>query len=88
MLPGPHLPMPPPPEVDVVFKFILPLAIPMLLLSANIFRILRETGQLLKAFLLGGRHWPAGQTQHDTIGTLLDTLFMVLLFFHQPGSSL
>eukprot|EP00775_Hariotina_reticulata_P003199 gene3199-3476_t len=40
-------------EVDVVFKFILPLAIPMLLLSANIFRILRETGHLLKAFLLG-----------------------------------
>lgn len=44
---------PHPPEVDVVFKFILPLAIPMLLLSANIFRILRETGPLLLAFLLG-----------------------------------
>jgi uncharacterized membrane protein len=46
--------LPPHPlEVDVVFKFILPLAIPLLLLSANLFRILRETGPLLAAFLLG-----------------------------------
>jgi uncharacterized membrane protein len=44
---------PHPPEVDIVFKYILPLAIPMLLLSANVFRILRETGPLLLAFLLG-----------------------------------
>jgi uncharacterized membrane protein len=44
---------PHPPEVDIVFKYILPLAIPMLLLSANMFRIVRETGALLPAFLLG-----------------------------------
>jgi uncharacterized membrane protein len=44
---------PHPPEVDVVFKFLLPLAIPMLLLSANLARILTQTGPLLKAFLLG-----------------------------------
>ena len=44
---------PHPPEVDIVFKFILPLAIPMLLLSANLFRIVKETGSLLPAFLLG-----------------------------------
>lgn len=44
---------PHPPEVDIVFKYILPLAIPLLLLSANLFRILRETGPLLAAFLLG-----------------------------------
>lgn len=44
---------PHPKEADIVFKYILPLAIPLLLLSANISRILRETGTLLAAFLLG-----------------------------------
>jgi uncharacterized membrane protein len=44
---------PHPPEADLVFKYLLPLAVPMLLLSANIARILKETGGLLAAFLLG-----------------------------------
>lgn len=44
---------PHPAEADIVFKYILPLAIPLLLLSANITRILHETGGLLLAFLLG-----------------------------------
>jgi uncharacterized membrane protein len=44
---------PHPREADLVFKYLLPLAVPMLLLSANIGRILRETGPLLAAFLLG-----------------------------------
>jgi uncharacterized membrane protein len=51
---------PHPPEVDHVFKFILPLAIPMLLYSANVLRIVRETGRLLVAFLLGSACTLAG----------------------------
>ena len=51
---------PHPPEVNHVFKFILPLAIPMLLYSADVFRILRETGRLLLAFLLGSACTLAG----------------------------
>ncbi|KAI8465541.1 MAG: hypothetical protein J3K34DRAFT_454744 [Monoraphidium minutum] len=42
-----------PPEVGAVFKFLLPLAIPLLLLSADLRRILSQTGRLLAAFLLG-----------------------------------
>lgn len=49
-----------PPEVGVVFKFLLPLAIPMLLYSADLRRILRETGRLLLAFLLGAACTVAG----------------------------
>jgi uncharacterized membrane protein len=41
------------PEVNHVFKFLLPLAIPMLLYSANLVKILSSTGRLLAAFLLG-----------------------------------
>lgn len=51
---------PHPPEVNHVFKYILPLAIPMLLLSANIPRILSGTGKLLPAFLLGSACTVAG----------------------------
>eukprot|EP00195_Chlamydomonas_chlamydogama_P010083 CAMPEP_0202915942 /NCGR_PEP_ID=MMETSP1392-20130828/67146_1 /ASSEMBLY_ACC=CAM_ASM_000868 /TAXON_ID=225041 /ORGANISM="Chlamydomonas chlamydogama, Strain SAG 11-48b" /LENGTH=157 /DNA_ID=CAMNT_0049608155 /DNA_START=316 /DNA_END=787 /DNA_ORIENTATION=+ len=41
------------PELHAVYKYILPLAIPMLLFSADIRRIFKETGRLLPAFLLG-----------------------------------
>ncbi|KAG2485644.1 hypothetical protein HYH03_015616 [Edaphochlamys debaryana] len=41
------------PELHVVYKFLLPLAIPMLLFAADLRRILSETGRLLAAFLLG-----------------------------------
>jgi hypothetical protein len=44
---------PHPREAELVFKYLLPLAVPMLLLSANMGRILREAGPLLAAFLLG-----------------------------------
>eukprot|EP00898_Chlorokybus_atmophyticus_P008337 jgi/Chlat1/8504/Chrsp80S00639 len=37
----------------VVNKFILPLAVPLLLFSADLRRVLRETGRLLLAFVLG-----------------------------------
>uniref|UniRef100_A0A383V839 DUF819 domain-containing protein n=1 Tax=Tetradesmus obliquus TaxID=3088 RepID=A0A383V839_TETOB len=53
--------MPPhPPEADTVFKFLLPLAVPLLLLGANMRRILAETGPLLAAFLLGSAATAAG----------------------------
>ncbi|GAX86288.1 hypothetical protein CEUSTIGMA_g13700.t1 [Chlamydomonas eustigma] len=41
------------PELKIVYKFILPLAIPLLLFSANLRRVISETGRLLPAFLLG-----------------------------------
>lgn len=44
---------PGPKEMHVVYKFLLPLAIPMLLFSADLRRVLTETGRLLLAFLLG-----------------------------------
>jgi uncharacterized membrane protein len=40
-------------EVHLVFKFILPLAIPLLLFQANLLRIFTQTGRMLPAFLLG-----------------------------------
>ncbi|KIY99914.1 hypothetical protein MNEG_8047 [Monoraphidium neglectum] len=49
-----------PAEVGAVFKFLLPLAIPMLLLSADLRRIIGETGRLLPAFLLGAACTAAG----------------------------
>jgi len=51
---------PHPPEATVVFKFLLPLAVPMLLLAADLRRIVRETGRLLLAFLLGAATTTAG----------------------------
>jgi len=41
------------PELSVVYKYVLPLAIPLLLFSADLGRMLRETGRLLGAFALG-----------------------------------
>lgn len=40
-------------EVAVVFKFLLPLAIPMLLFGADLWEIWQQSGRLLPAFLLG-----------------------------------
>ncbi|KAG2435054.1 hypothetical protein HYH02_012051 [Chlamydomonas schloesseri] len=48
------------PELHVVYKFLLPLAIPMLLFAADLRRILSETGRLLAAFLLGAAATVAG----------------------------
>ncbi|MQL86451.1 hypothetical protein Taro_018986, partial [Colocasia esculenta] len=41
------------PAYDVVMEYLLPLAIPLLLFNADLRRILRSTGTLLLAFLLG-----------------------------------
>ena len=38
---------------DVVLEFLLPLAVPLLLFRADMRRVLRSTGTLLLAFLLG-----------------------------------
>jgi len=38
---------------DMVFSYFIPIAIPMLLFSSNISKILRESGKLLIAYLLG-----------------------------------
>ncbi len=50
---------------DVVWGYAVPLAIPLLLLNANIFKIWRETGKLLVIFLIGA----AGTLVGALIGT-------------------
>lgn len=41
------------PVYDMAFTYLIPLAIPLLLFNVNLRRMLRESGSLLKAFLLG-----------------------------------
>ncbi|MFP4090003.1 MAG: DUF819 family protein, partial [Cyclobacteriaceae bacterium] len=41
------------PVYEMVFTYVIPLAIPLLLFNVNIVRMVRESGRLLKAFLLG-----------------------------------
>jgi len=41
------------PIYDLVFTYVVPLAIPLLLFNVNIRRIVRESGRLLEAFLVG-----------------------------------
>jgi uncharacterized membrane protein len=56
------------PLYDMVFTYVIPLAIPLLLFNVNITRMIRESGRLLKAFLLG------------TLGICLGVGIGVLLF--------
>jgi len=41
------------PVYDFVFKFLIPMAIPLLLFNANIVRIIKESGRLIVIYLLG-----------------------------------
>lgn len=41
------------PVYDMVFDYFIPISIPMLLLSSNIIKIIRESGKLLIAFIIG-----------------------------------
>lgn len=41
------------PVYDLIFTYVVPLAIPLLLFNVNIRRIVRESGRLLEAFLVG-----------------------------------
>jgi len=41
------------PVYDMVFDYFIPISIPMLLLSSNIIKIIRESGKLLIAFIVG-----------------------------------
>ena len=50
------------PAYAVVNRFLLPLAVPLLLFAADLRRVVRDTGRLLLAFLLG------------TVGTVVGTL--------------
>lgn len=43
----------PVPVYDMVFDYFIPISIPMLLLSSNIMKIIRESGKLLIAFIIG-----------------------------------
>lgn len=61
------------PTYQVVMEFLLPLAIPLLLFNADLRRVIRSTGNLLRAFLIG--------SAATTIGT-------VVAFFIVPMRSL
>ena len=52
---------------DIVWGYAVPLAIPLLLLNANIIKIWRETGRLLAIFLIGA----VGTLAGAIVGTLL-----------------
>ena len=41
------------PSHDAVMEYLLPTAVPLLLLGADLHRVVRTTGDLLKAFLIG-----------------------------------
>lgn len=41
------------PAQAVVMEYLLPVAVPLLLLGADLRRVVRTTGDLLKAFLIG-----------------------------------
>lgn len=55
------------PNYDTVMKLFVPLAIPLLLMDADIRKCIRSTGDLLKAFIVG------------SIGTLLGTIVAYIL---------
>ncbi len=52
---------------DIVWGYAVPLAIPLLLLDANVIKIWRETGKLLLIFLIGA----AGTFVGALVGTAL-----------------
>ncbi|KAJ3672650.1 hypothetical protein LUZ60_007371 [Juncus effusus] len=55
------------PAHQLVFNYLLPIAVPLLLLAADLRRIVRSTGDLLFAFLIG------------SVGTIIGTLVAFLL---------
>lgn len=62
---------------DIVWGYAVPLAIPLLLLNANIIKIWRETGKLLGIFLIGA----AG----TFVGALVGTALLTKLVDGLPG---
>jgi uncharacterized membrane protein len=60
------------PSYDFVYKWIVPMAIPMFLFKANIVSILKETGKTLIAFVIGG------------IGTVIGAVTMFFLLGKGP----
>ena len=55
------------PTYSVVWSFLVPFSIPLLLFKANVVRIIRESGSMLVAYLIG------------SVGTLLGTIFAYYL---------
>lgn len=60
------------PSYDFVYKWIVPMAIPMFLFKANVVSILKETGKTLIAFILGG------------IGTIIGAITMFFILGKGP----
>ena len=60
---------------DIVWGYVVPLAIPLLLLQTNIRRIWRETGRLLAIFLIG------------SVGTVAPTSAAASILPHLPMRS-
>lgn len=65
------------PAYDVVLGFLLPLAVPLLLYRADMRRVLRSTGTLLLAFLLG--------SVATTVGTVVAFLLVPMRSLGQDG---
>lgn len=65
------------PAYDVVLGFLLPLAVPLLLYRADMRRVLRSTGSLLLAFLLG--------SVATTVGTVVAFLLVPMRSLGQDG---
>jgi uncharacterized membrane protein len=63
------------PAHDAVMEYLLPAAVPLLLLGADLRRVVRTTGDLLKAFLLG-----SGCSQNPN--------FFFFFFWYGSGSSI
>ncbi|XP_068660993.1 uncharacterized protein [Aristolochia californica] len=65
------------PAYSVVMKYLLPMAVPLLLFKADLRRILKSTGTLLLAFLLG--------SVATTIGTVVAYLLVPMRSLGQDG---
>ncbi|PPR82333.1 hypothetical protein GOBAR_AA38386 [Gossypium barbadense] len=66
------------PAYSVYMRFLLPLAVPLLLFRADLRRVLRSTGTLLLAFLLGSGHNPC-LCFWMTVSTIIGTLVAFLM---------
>lgn len=57
----------------IVLEYLLPLAVPLLLFRADLFRVVRSTGKLLLAFLIGSGNIVTDKLQfHRLLITMID----------------
>lgn len=64
------------PAYSIVLEFLLPLAVPLLLFRADLRRVIRSTGTLLVAFLIG-----SGNMLLDNLITVKTKACMYIFYF-------